>query len=257
MPLNLIKVMVVKNMNRKFFVVSDVHGHCSQLANALAKGGFDKDNPRHVFVSCGDLFDRGKENVELYNFVKGIRNKILIKGNHEDILYNTIKRGFVSSTDYSNGTDVTISQFLGQSVIDKDGYFDIQTHSEIINELSDFIDSMLDYYEIGKYVFTHGWLPIIFEGKYPKIDENWRNASVTEWEEARVLEWQQLYSVNAIIDGKIIVCGHRPSYLGHNFDFTREPDDFRPFYGNGTIAIDASTIRSGIVNLLVINESEC
>lgn len=42
-------------MSRKYFVVSDVHSYYKELMKALNENGFDKDNPSHVFVSCGDL----------------------------------------------------------------------------------------------------------------------------------------------------------------------------------------------------------
>lgn len=47
----------------KLFVVSDSHGHCSLLKEALDQVRFDKDNPEHLLICCGDYFDRGDENV--------------------------------------------------------------------------------------------------------------------------------------------------------------------------------------------------
>ena len=44
---------------KKLFVVSDVHSFYNHLIKALNEKGFDKNNPDHWFVSCGDLLDRG------------------------------------------------------------------------------------------------------------------------------------------------------------------------------------------------------
>ncbi|MBR6657532.1 MAG: metallophosphoesterase [Oscillospiraceae bacterium] len=48
----------------KFFVFSDVHGFYSMFMEALDNAGYDKNNPEHWLISCGDNFDRG--NVEEY-----------------------------------------------------------------------------------------------------------------------------------------------------------------------------------------------
>ncbi len=241
----------------KLFVTADVHGHYSKLMDALNNAGFDAKDDEHIFVSCGDLFDRGRENMAVYNFIKGLPRKILIKGNHEDMLCDALKRGYITGVDRDNQTDITLYELLGENAIDKEGYFDREAHADKIREMTDFSESMLNYYETDKYVFTHGWLPIVFDGRYPKINGSWRDASKEDWEEARLLEWQQLYSVGAMLEGKTIVCGHRPARLGSMFDSFREPDCSEPFYGKGMIAIDAGTVRSGRVNLLVIEEHNC
>ena len=239
-------------MSKTLFIVSDVHGHYTELKKALDGVGFCETNDGHVFVSCGDLFDRGRENRLVYDFVKGLKNKILIKGNHEDMLAQTLRRGHITETEIWNGTDITVSELLGEGATDKNGNLDTDNYTDEIRELIAFIEDMADYYEAGEYVLTHGWLPVVFRGRYPRVDLRWRTASKEDWEEARWLEWQQLYDVGAVMEGKTIVCGHRPARLGLMFDCFREPDCSEPFYGKGMIAIDAGTVRSGRVNVLVI-----
>ena len=243
-------------MRQTLFVVSDIHGHYTELITALERVGFDENDPNHIFVSCGDLFDRGRENAAVYDFVKRLPRKILIKGNHEDMLYDILERGNLTREEIWNETDITIAEMLGDHALDKNGCFDKAEHAEKIKELQHFIDTMADYYETKEYVFTHGWLPITFEGRFPVVCEKWRDASASEWVYAHTLEWQQLYDVGAVLKEKIIVCGHRPARMGDMFDFSREPDNSEPFYGNGMIAIDAGTVRSGRVNVLVFENTE-
>ena len=241
-------------MRKKLFVLSDIHGHYSEMKKALDEAGFDPENESHIFVHCGDLFDRGMENVAVYDFVRGLKNKILIRGNHEDMLYKTfVSRKLLPNSDY-NGTNITIRQLLGEGAIDEDGNFVYEPYEAKINELMDFIDAMIDYYETDEYVLTHGWVPIILDYRTPIIDPNWREASRIEWNEAHWLPWQQLYETDAKVEGKTIVCGHRPTRMGVMFDKSREPDDSSIFCGKGMIAIDAGTVRSGRVNILVIEE---
>ncbi len=242
----------------KLFVVSDIHGHYTELMRALDRAGFDAKNEAHVFVSCGDLFDRGTENVAVYDFVRNLPRKILIKGNHEDILCEVLERGTLTNIETWNGMDRTVREMLGEDAVDENGCFDRTACAEKIDELIAFISSMVNYYEMGNYVFTHGWLPIVFDGldyHHPRIDPSWRNASDEDWVVAHDLGWQQPYQGGVMLEGKTIVCGHRPSRFGSQFDSSREPDCSEPFYGEGVIAIDAGTVNSGRVNVIVMEES--
>ena len=239
----------------KFFVVSDVHGHYTQLIKALDDAGFDRENAEHTFLSCGDLFDRGLENVQVYDFVRSLPRKILLKGNHEDLLNEILTTGLVTENAIKNGTNITVAQFLGECVLDAPGYVDTITHRARIQEILEFLDAMGNYYETPKYVFTHGWLPILLDGRMPVIHPCWRQVSSEEWAGARWLEWQQLYGAGAVLKAKTIVCGHRAARMGYQYDSAREPDLDEPFYGDGVIAIDAHTVRSGIVNVLVIESN--
>lgn len=243
-------------MGRTLFVVSDVHGFYTELMAALEAAGFDPRNEDHVLVSCGDLFDRGTEPLQVYDFIRGLERKILLRGNHEDRLCRILAEGHVTHTDTQNGTDITVKAFLGENAVDAEGNFDPARHADVIREITDFIASMQDYYETEKYVFTHGWIPVVFEGRYPTVDPLWREASPEGWTFAHWLEWQQLYDVGATLDGKTIVCGHRTALLGRMFDPCRDPNSSEPFWGEGMVAIDGGTARSGRVNVLVLEESE-
>ena len=137
----------------KLFVVSDIHGHYTELSKALEKAGFDQNSKDHIFVSCGDLFDKGDENNQVYQFVKGLQRKILIKGNHEDIMHESLVEGGLTELAIQNETDFSLRQILGQDAICEDGSFNGDYKNEI-DQLILFIESMPDYYETDKYVFN-------------------------------------------------------------------------------------------------------
>ena len=86
----------------------------------------------------------------------------------------------------------------------------------------------------------------------PVINPCWRQTDAEGWAHARWLEWQQLYGAGAVLKAKTIVCGHRAARMGYQYDLARDPDCNEPFYGDGVIAIDGNTVRSGIVNVLVL-----
>ena len=60
------------------------------MKKALDDAGFDEKNDNHVFVSCGDLFDRGVENRKVYDFIRCLKRKVLICGNHDERLLTTL-----------------------------------------------------------------------------------------------------------------------------------------------------------------------
>ena len=56
------------------------------------------------------------------------------------------------------------------------------------------------------------------------------------------------------VEGKTIVCGHHTSRLGYRFDPSRATDCHDIFYGDGVIAIDSGTVKSGVINVLVLED---
>lgn len=239
-------------MSRKLFVVSDVHGHFAALMEALYDAGFDKTNEDHIFVSCGDLFDRGNGNEYVYKFVRSLERKILIKGNHEDMLRDILDSGGLDDDNIDNGADKTVLELLGNDAIVENQRIHPK-YAEKGAEIIDFIDSMCDYFEEGQYIFTHGWVPILVDDDHnPSLAPNWRDASKEDWIEARWVGWHEVYGTDAMIEGKTVVCGHRPAQFGRMFDDTREPDCNLPFFGEGLIAIDTYTARTNQVSVLVI-----
>ena len=91
---------------KKYFVVSDIHSFYNALIEGLKRAGYDQENPNHILVVCGDIFDRGGQPLEVYNFLISLpkERRVLIRGNHEYLLRELINRQMPYSHDESNGT---------------------------------------------------------------------------------------------------------------------------------------------------------
>ena len=238
---------------RTLFVVSDIHGHYTQLKAALDAAGFDENRQDHVLLCCGDLFDRGGENVTVYHYIRRLPRKILVRGNHDERLATVLRTGRVERYDERNGGLMTLREFFGPGCVSADGRLRIDHRLlESAWELLQLEGQMVDYYETEHYVFTHGWLPLEADGNVSRIRPDWRDAEPEAWHAARYAEWQLLYHTPAKLPDKTIVCGHRTSRYGHFFDPERAAEDYGIFHGNGVIAIDACTALSGQVNVLVL-----
>lgn len=233
----------------KLFCVSDIHSFYDKFLEALLAAGFDRDNEDHWLICCGDYFDRGDKPEEVMEYLSGLPRKVLIRGNHEDLLEECYSRGRAYGHDVHNGTVQTI---LDLADCHKGDLF-----SSCCNRTRDrvqpFLDVLLNYFETKNYVFVHGW--------FPYMADNWRHASDKEWSIARWVNGMARAAAGTVDpQGKTVICGHYHTSWGHVHleDMGCEDEygngDFSPYYAEGIIAIDACTAYSGQVNVVVLED---
>ena len=254
----------------KFFVTSDVHSYFDELMTALNEKGFDKDNKEHVLCICGDLFDRGSQTVELFEFVKSLKEQdrlIYIRGNHEDLLFDCVKEikmgRIPRGHHFSNGTVKTICQFCNQNewIMYDPTWRD--RICETMQPVLDFIsDNCVDYAEIGDYILVHGWIPA-----YQGVND-FRGATSEEWKSARWENGMEMWkNLKCRVEDKTVICGHWHCSWGWSH-IRRERKEFpaanregweksfEPFVDDGIMAIDACTAYSGLCNVVAIEEDD-
>lgn len=261
---------------KKLFVVSDIHSHYSIFIEELKNKGFDKDNPDHWLVVCGDCFDRGPESEELLHFLMTLERKILIKGNHDLLLQECCYRTFPYRHDHANGTVKTINDIGGAG----EGYPFEECCVRTLNRTARYRELLVNYFETKNYIFVHSWIPtnVEFEGdnkpwyqqgKTLTWMDDWRNANEVEWEEAM---WGNPFA-RAEQDlnktGKTIVFGHWHCSTGHSmlskisengndvqYRISEFEDDaiWEPCYFKNTIGIDRCTAHTKECNVLVLED---
>lgn len=239
---------------RDIFAVSDIHAHAGRLFEALEAAGFDRNDPHHLLVVCGDYFDRGGESRAVYRYLRATPNKILLRGNHEIMLENALTRGFLRDVDVRNGLDRTILSLFGSDSLDYNGR--IYADPDEVADVLRFAAGTYDYFETAHHCFVHGWLPLaIDEQGVASPHADWRVATRDEWRRAAWIEWQHAYAAEGLLPrDRVLVCGHRTAAYGAKFDPSRRTNDFSIFRGEGLIAIDAQTVTSGRVNVLVLRD---
>ena len=257
---------------KTYFITADIHGFYQQMMRALKKAGFDRKNPEHILIVCGDIFDRGPDSVKVYKFLKSLpkARRILVLGNHELLLRDLIKRGYFCEHDYYNGTLGTVCQFTGAEYIDC-----VQDPETVCEQFKKkkvldwiFSNEWKYYAEIGNYIFVHSWIPVnIVDGTniydcdastQIKSRPDWREATDKEWEDATWGCPWLMAQKGLVPKGYTVVCGHWtaaefPRYLDKNL--TNYPN-YNIYRGHGCIALDACTVRSGFCNVLVLTEDE-
>lgn len=242
----------------KFFACSDIHSAYTPWMFALNKAGFDENNPDHKIVLCGDLFDRLDESLEVYDFVCDMLDKdklVYILGNHESLMADCLERGYPSRHDWSNGTAKSIIDLAPHA----ENFYD--ACSVVYDKVTPLFNRAINYFETKKYIFVHSFVPLKnldgLPGYYIRnrkfaIDPDWRSAHFSDWEDAR---WGNPFQLakDGFLPDKTLVFGHWSTYRQRPEGYEGE-DLFDPIYGDGYIGIDGTTVLSGQVNVIVLED---
>lgn len=266
---------------KKLFVFADIHGFYDKMIEVLNEKGFDIDNKDHIFVSCGDLFDRGPGSKECLEFVNSLPDdrKVLVRGNHEDLLLEALNRGLFMQHDYHNRTLDTVAQLTGftiDEILDQDMTCMAACTALLSNEdFKKYIDSTSYFHYIGNYIFVHGWIPSYFRDGIPltardRITDSWMTG---DWKDAVWTNGMKAWQQGERIIDHTIVCGHYHTSWGHahihhkGVEFAEvwyeseenNPDmeeHFEPFEDDGIIAMDSCVAYSGIMNSKILEVAD-
>ena len=259
---------------KKLFIFSDVHGFYTELEKALKDAGFDKNNSDHIIVSCGDLFDRGKENKKCLNFVNSLpsERKVLICGNHELLLAEMIKKRKQDTWDINNGTSGTVEELTNIYGHVPSALIELKNDENLLK----YWDELKYYCEIGNNIFTHAWIPCGGYNDEFKFNEDWRNVSERTWWKATWVCGPVAYYEGMTEENKKIFVGHwHVSRLwadeGYGVEFVKRVETcyydektkkMWPFacydvYENDKCCfLDACTVVSGKVNVKVLEVTD-
>lgn len=262
----------------RYFAVSDVHGFLKPLLKALSEAGYDKSDPWHFLVVCGDVFDRGPDPYGTMSFLKSVpKGRIaLVRGNHEDLMLELADRGYPEWHDVANGTAGTLASLCNP----KGKTWDERMSKARAKALKagkplDAAEERLmqrllrspravealewlrspewhDFFETKTRVCVHASIP---------HRPDWREPG-PDWADARwpcpADEYKSGAYAPVLSEGKGIVCGHWHTYGIYRKMRPREWDpSWRecPIYDCGGMAcIDACTAATGRVNVLVWDE---
>ena len=256
----------------KYFVLSDVHNHFSEMMSALCSSGFDRNNPNHKIILVGDAFDRGEEAVKVFSFLIemiSLNKLIWVAGNHELFILKRFKENFFKRHGDTYNTLFQIaSDYSGRLNLSDE---EVISYSKDVG-LEDLIkNNVVSHFETPNYIFIHSSLPTI-KGQ---LNPNWRDVPLLSWCGPAMKNGMKSVIVDGIaVPGKTIVCGHSPSAYGNvrcgvsptewddkRFDKLQRLksdlsniDLYKPFYGEGVIGIDANCYKTGFVNCIVIEE---
>ena len=248
----------------KYYITADIHGFYTEFHKALDGAGYFTDPEPHKLIILGDLFDRGQEAAEMQRFILQLMERgdvILIRGNHEDLFEEmiTIDEGLPVRHHRSNGTYSTALQLTGYDPAAALAHnLDFAAAAQDTPYFRQIIPAAIDYYETGRCIFVHGWIPCVQGGDGSIVyRSNWREATPAEWRRARWINGMD--AAQSCTGEKTILCGHWHCSYGHSRYEHRGSEfgpgaDFSPYYGPGVIALDACTALSRKINILTLED---
>jgi len=231
----------------KYFVMSDLHGHYSIMKDVLMANSFDENNPEHKLILCGDMFDRGKESLEVYEYLKRLTEKekaVVVLGNHDNFMIDFLTaQERVEFNCERNGLDETIKAFSRSAKYDFTVGQIKEYKEEVLRdypELLGWLQNLPLYFELENYIFVHA-------GFNTDI-EDWRQSTVREF------TWTKKFHLDDFdtshID-KTIVCGH---YRTSEMDFLHRVGKYGHYRKGNKIFIDANVEESQKLNILLLEE---
>jgi serine/threonine protein phosphatase 1 len=235
----------------KYFVTSDIHGHYYVLVDALKEAGFDEENADHHLLVLGDMFDRGDESKEVFEYLYALHQKNkativlgnhdtfmmeLLEGNYDRAKFNIARNGFLhtleSFTNHKDSSRLSLKEYK----------------KEIENQypyMYDWLNSLPLFLELGDYIFVHGGI----------------DPSLKDWKKASKFDFVWTYEVKMDpVPGKTVVAGHhrvatirKPYERSYKQLFFEHPEYFDPMYLEGKILIDRFVEVSKELNVLVLD----
>lgn len=251
----------------KYFIVSDVHGFYDELKKGLKEAGFDETNENHTLISLGDAMDRGPKPLEVIKYFNSLPRKILIRGNHEDLFECLCEKYWPMSYDKDNGTDKTVAILGNDNFTNKQEFREVAKRAKVNPEWIKYRDSLIDYFELDKAIFVHGWFPLQevkiqkengfgFDIAYRYI-KDWRKLPKSDWYQARWINGFEASLAGMFEPNKKIYCGHIFSWYWniYNSKFYGEDNSiYNTFHGEHVVALDSCTISSHKVNVEIVED---
>ena len=227
----------------RYIVIADVHGEYDKMIAALTSVNFDKN--KDCLIVNGDIVDRGPQVKKCVDFVLNLPHKIVIWGNHEDMLYDLLHqyRYYVAEIDGHNGVPKTAKAYgFFHPILMVEAW---ETHKTM--SLRRYFSLCVNAVQIGNYIITHASAPL---GDLSSLHmREWKecmNANSLEWYEANRNKMKYTY-----------VIGHFWSFLFRDKYGTPSADKYGIFEGNHLIALDGcSNAPQGKVNAFVIESDD-
>ncbi len=172
----------------KRYAIGDIHGCLKTFQTLLEQINYSKSD--ELFL-LGDYVDRGPDSKGVFDHIFHLREEgykvVCLKGNHEQMLLDSIKDDRCRKSWLLNGGVQTLMSF------------DAETIHEIPDQYSDFMTDLPSYYTTDDFIFVHGGLSF-------NIKNLFKDESSMLWERA----WYDKVNYKWL-DKKIIVHGHTPS----------------------------------------------
>lgn len=211
----------MENKKQRRFVIGDLHGNKKGLIQCLERSEFDYENDH--LITLGDIVDRGPETYECIEELLKIKNRIDIKGNHDDVWEKWIHTG-EHLLGFSHGAISTIRSYVdhvkedfGEDRFIKQGYKSLSTNltrRDIPLSHIGFLKNQIHYHiDNENRCFVHGGF-----NRHESIEHQesdillWDRDLVMAAKSFKQMEGQD-YRFKILDDFKEVYVGHTPTIM--------------------------------------------
>ncbi|MEO0469698.1 MAG: metallophosphoesterase family protein [Bacteroidota bacterium] len=183
--------------------ISDIHG-CQKTFKALVEDQvvFSKDDSLYLL---GDFVDRGPDSKGVLDYVMQLQEAgydvHCLKGNHEEMMVEAARQTGDSEVWLFNGGRETL------------GSFQTSVPHQIEDKYIDFVDGMLPYLEVDKYILVHAGLNFNPDQHDEKPNNGflWRMHNPFRYTKSMlwIRHWYETIDWNWLKD-RVIIHGHTP-----------------------------------------------
>ncbi|HWR05277.1 metallophosphoesterase [Sporomusa sp.] len=199
----------------RILATSDLHGQNKRFLNLLGKSEYEPD--KDLLVVCGDLIDRGGENLDCLATCINLQKQgaILLKGNHEQFLESSLVEMIETDTwrtRPSEGLYNWVKHNGGAAMYEEIKDLSLGRLAEILK----FVRSLSLYFTINNFIFSHAGANVA-----KPIEANTENELVWMDED---------FPFCPAYTGKVIVFGHIPTWLLYDYDKAKIRKSARIWY---------------------------
>lgn len=184
----------------RILATSDLHGQNKRFMSLLKNMEYEPD--KDLLIVCGDLIDRGEENLDCFETCRNLQNKgaVLLKGNHEQFLEHSLMEMLANDNWRTNPSEDLYNwiRYNGGAEM----YKEIKDLScKKLTEMLTFVQKLPLYFAISNFIFSHAGANVA-----KTIEENSENELV--W-------MSETFPFRPAYLGKVMVFGHIPTWQLH------------------------------------------
>jgi len=222
--------------NKKFFIISDIHGKYDMFEKML--GHWNKDTEQLIIL--GDLIDRGEDSLKVVKKAMTLKDNygaIILMGNHEDMFLSWLREPHscygehIATLRAFNESEVSIHRLLPEKL----ARLTIENNPKSIS----FLKGLPDYVEADNYIFVHAGVDL----------------SLDDWKDTYPVDFKWIrepFLSKENKTGKRVVFGHTPT------PFLNEDKSNNVWVSSDKtkIGIDGGAVFKGVLHGLRIDDNE-
>lgn len=215
------------------YVISDLHGEYSKFLEMLELIHFSDNDELYIL---GDVLDRGKQSIQIIDYIRSSKNIHFILGNHEQLYMMAYDNPSYMVYWLQNGGDATYAELKELGI----GY---------MKDLYNYLKDIPLYIVIDKFILVHAGIYVPDNAEDISLDELMSIQSHDD------LLWSRDFiNSNKAFKDYTVICGHTPT-----INYMKDNKKAKILHSPGKIMIDCGAVfkeDNGCLSCLRLDDLE-